>query len=318
MKYRGIFIIACILLITLFLFILAKPRFLEIVQAAPLLSLSQSMALLGTVLFSLSFVLSSRFPFLENLFGGFDKVMKTHQIISALSVIGLLEHPFLLIFSRLPNISLILQYIVPSQELPLTLGIFALNSLIGLILVTLFVDLPYHVWKKTHEFMSVPLIFGILHTISISSDVSRYMPLKIWIYALLGLGSFAFIYRRYLYKFIGPRSTYIISQVNRTGDIVELLMIPKIKPLEIQPGQFVFMSIRSGQMNKEEHPFSVVKTQEYQSEIRIAAKVVGDYTLLLNQLNRGDEVVLWGPYGTFGERFFAPCDVVCIAGGIGI
>ncbi|MBI2465183.1 ferric reductase-like transmembrane domain-containing protein [Candidatus Shapirobacteria bacterium] len=192
MKSTGNWILWVIILITLGMFVSSKADMTE-VMATPWLSASQALALVGTALLSMSFVLSSRARFLESLFGGMDKVMKVHHIVGGISFLLIINHPLFLAIDAIPNFQIATRYFWLSTNLSYSLGVGALYTLVITLLLTLVIKLPYDLWLKTHDFMGLALLLGSLHVYTISSDVSRYAPLRIWMFGLLGVGFF-FIY----------------------------------------------------------------------------------------------------------------------------
>lgn len=170
-----------------------------------LLSLSKAFALIGTVLFCWTFVLSSRVKFLEKIFGGLDKVTKTHHIIGGIAFVLLINHPILLALSVLPNFSMASQYLFISDNIIYNYGVTALYLMILLLFLTLIIKLPYHIWIKTHDFFGVVLFFASLHIFFINSEVSRNIFLRIVIFINLGIGMYFYIYKVFLYKWFNKK-----------------------------------------------------------------------------------------------------------------
>jgi predicted ferric reductase len=319
MKTTGYLIILMAVLVSLNLFILSKPD-PGIILNYPLLSLGQLTALIGTTLIGISFHLSSRFFWLERLFGGLDKLYKAHHLISGIAFILLLNHPLLLAASRLPDARMAFFLLTPGNDTANTLGIIALWGFLILICLTLYVRIPYHLWKKTHEWMGLPLALALLHIILIKSDVSGYPPLRIYMLAitLSGLGSY--VYKRFLYHLLGPSYPYLISSINQTGSIFEIYLTPAdSRVMRFIPGQFVYLTPVNGanRKNSESHPFTISSSPD-SGHIRLTVKISGDGTGKLATLKPGSEALISGPYGAFSDRFFQTRTAVCIAGGIGI
>lgn len=315
-KKLGIPIIILSLIITLNLFIASKQS-VGIIFNHPLLSLGQIFSLIGTILLCFSFVLSSKLSRLENWFGGFDKVYKTHHAAGAIAFVLLLLHPLFLIVDALPNKKLAVLYVLPSNIWSYNFGIIALWTMIFLIVLTIFVKLPYHVWKKTHEYMGLALLLGALHIFLVTSDVSRFAPLRVWMFSFIFVALSAYIYARFLYKHFGPKYNYVVEYFRRDEDLIELFLRPVGKSLPFSPGQFAFLQFENKELNSEEHPFSI-SSDPQSSFLRFSIKIVGDYTLNLRELEKGSKVRVFGPYGSFFEKFSKCSGAVCIAGGIGI
>lgn len=312
----GVIAIFLSLIITLNLFILSKSD-ITVVERNPLLSFSQILSLLGATLLSVAFILSSRIRALERWFGGLDRAYKIHHMVAGTAFVFLVNHPLLLMVNQIPNTKAVLLYLLPGTNLSYDMGIFALWTMILLVVLTLYVKLPYHIWKKTHEFMGLVLFLGMIHVFLIPSDVASFMPLRVWMLSLMSFAMASFIYVRFLYRWFGPRYDYVIERTNRIGDIIELYLKPVKKPMEFVPGQFAFMQVKAGGIPKELHAFSF-SSDEGSDLLRFSIKILGDFTLTLRELQAGKKITLWGSYGGFPAKFFSNKDAVCIAGGIGV
>jgi predicted ferric reductase len=92
-------------------------------------------------------------------------------------------------------------------------------------------------------------------------------------------------------------------------------MIPFKKELKFLPGQFVFVSFIGKNISKEAHPFSISSSNN--GLLKIAIKELGDYTKKIKSLEKGDKVLIEGPYGRFNFKNFSEKQI-WIVGGIGI
>jgi len=316
MKSIGNWILWVITIITIGLFVSSKVDLNEI-MAIPWLSASQALALVGTAMLSMSFVLSSRARFLESLFGGLDKVMKVHHMVGGIAFLLIINHPLFLAVDAIPNFQIATKYFWLSTNMSYSLGVGALYTLIITLLLTLVIKLPYDLWLKTHDFMGLALLLGSLHVYTISSDVSRYMPLRLWMFALLGVGFFSFIYKVYLYSTFGPKYKYIVSTIRRLKDVYEITLLPIDEKVSFLSGQFVFINFEEKGL-EEKHPFTISSSPTAE-ELRISVKALGDYTVKLNRLKNGVVANVWGPYGRFYKGMNSEAkEIVMIAGGIGI
>lgn len=315
---RNLFFVYLVFIgITTVLWLLSKSS-LNFIARFPNIALAQILGLTAASLISLNLLLSARLKFFENLFGGLDKVYKQHQLTGKIVFALILAHPIFLLFGRAGLERLIKIYLLDFGEVAYNYGKFAVLGFFILISLTIFIKLPYHIWRRTHQFMIVPVIFVNLHVITISSDVSTFLPLKVWILGLLQVGVLFYIYKVILYPFIGPKFEYKIKRVNVRGLITEIVLSPQKKPLFFEPGQFVFAVFNSKNVTTEEHPFSI-SSSPHQNEIRLSIKKSGDFTSTLPELKSGDIVKLYGPYGQFGRRALSSKkEVLMIAGGIGV
>lgn len=308
-------LIAIFLLITTNLYLISKVG-TDLSSYSNWQLISQYISLVGTVLLSLSFVLGSRAKFLEKIFGGLDKVIKMHHIIGGISFVLLLHHPLFLILSVLPDYNLALQYLFFSQTISYNFGIFSLYLMVLLLILTMVIKLPYHIWIKTHDFFGLVLFFACLHVFFITSDVSRYLPLRIWMFVNLAMGMFFYIYKIFLYKKFGPQYKYRVERVDKHNNILEIYLSQITEKIDYLPGQFAFVSFDLEGL-AESHPFSFSSSPD-DEVIRFTVKSLGDYSSQLQLLTVGVNCTIWGPYGSFNNKFWESKDIIFIAGGIGI
>lgn len=76
--------------------------------------------------------------------------------------------------------------------------------MIALLVPTLWIKIPYHRWKSTHEWFGALLVLVMVHIVVVNRNVAAYPVLRYWLYGLLTLTLAGFIYIRFLYRFIGP------------------------------------------------------------------------------------------------------------------
>lgn len=303
--------------ITVLLWTMAKDSF-SIILKFPITSLVQLFGLLAITLLSLNFLLASRLKIFEELFGGLDKVYKQHRFTGEIAFIFMLAHPTLLLVTALNSPSLLMLYTFSFVDTALTYGKLALTGFVIIIVLTLFVRLPYHIWRRIHQLMIIPLVFVSLHVLSIKSDVYVYAPLRLWLVGLLTISISAYVYKVILYKFIGPKLDYKIIKINTKGQITELTLSPLATSLQFEPGQFVFTIFENKKIGAEEHPFSI-SSSPIDKTLRLSIKKSGDFTNNLAPLKVGEKVTLYGPYGQFGRRALSTNkDLVFVAGGIGV
>lgn len=289
-------------------------------QPLSLRSMSQVAALIGATLFSVNFILSGRFRSLETIFGGLNRIYIVHHLIGQIALIALLIHPTLLAFFYI-KISLTAAFTIlfpPISEYATWFGLAALTLLIILLVLTLYIKLPYQIWKLTHKFMGVSLLLATLHIFFIPSDVSTNMPLRYYMLSISTLGLLSYSYRVLLYRFLVKRSKYIVSSILVEENVNKITLKPESVGIDnFSPGQFIFISFESLGITTETHPFSLTSSPR-ENEISIAAKSSGDYTETLKLLRVGSRARVEGPFGRFSYLESQRKKQIWIAGGIGI
>lgn len=317
-KLHPYLLITLFLGITINLWIISKISVSDI-WTQPLRSGSQILALLGTVLTSVTLALSTRIKKVEDFFGGLDKVYGAHHLFGTFGFIFLLHHPMLLILQALPMEKLASMYLILGADLSYNLGILSLYTMIFGFVSMVFVKLPYHIWIWTHKILGLGFLLGGVHGLLISSDISSNLPLRIWMILWIVIGITSAIYTIIFYKKFSKRIMYSVVSLERKKDIVIITLKPKGKrPLQFIAGQFVYVEFLDDIIGRENHPFSIASSPN-EENLRIAVKMVGDYTKKLPLLEEGVTALVYGPYGRFyPETNIVESACVWIGGGIGI
>lgn len=311
-------VIILLLLITVNLWIASKPTF-NIISESPLRSASQLLGLLGIVLMSFTIVLTTRIKLIDRVLDGLDKAYFVHRIAGSVAFVFLLNHPLLLAVQALPQTGLAITYLFPSSSMAYNLGIAGLYLMLLAFVCMFFVRLPYNIWRSTHKFLGVSFLLGGIHALVIRSDVSNFLPLRIWIGFFIATGAVSTIYSFFLYRRLGPRFFYKIGEIEPVIDVVNINLQPQgAKTIHYNPGQFIYVEFKNKKVGRELHPFSIVSSPKEQN-LRICAKVAGDYTMrLFHYLQKGDRAAVYGPYGQFAKNSARFGNCLWIAGGIGI
>lgn len=291
---------------------------------SPFQGISQFFALIGTVLLSFELVLTSRLKFLEKIFGPLDRIYQYHKYLSIFSLIGLITHVEFLVIHSITNQITANIYLFPTlSNLPYAAGIIAFYLFSLTIIITLYIKLPYKIWKFTHRVLAMATLLATYHVLTISSDISNSIVLKLWIVGGLFIGVASMLYKVFVYKKIAPKFVYEVSGVQVSNDIIKILMKPIGKRITYRGGNFAYFTFFSKAVSREEHPFSIVSSPNSE-ELVIGVKKLGDYTSKLQNISIGDTVEVRGPYGEFGipvnkvENVQKPHREVWIGAGIGI
>ena len=281
---------------------------------------SQITALIGFSLFALTFVLSARWNWLEDYFGGLDKMYHLHHTMARTALVLLLFHPILLAIRFIPGeTEKVFWYLLPlHRKIEIDLGSWALWGLILLMLITVVIKLPYDKWKITHKFMGVFFIVGVLHIFFLDLSVSANPALAAYLATLSVTGVVAWIYKSLLFDLVIEKPRYRVERVDHLNDhVVEITMKPENRSVHFIPGQYFFFSFRDSDLTRESHPFTVCNEDE-NGQIKIMVKVLGDYTnQLYRNLKPGAVALLEGPYGRFDYRNEKK-EQIWIGGGVGI
>lgn len=326
------------------------PVFLTLLQSVPNgaagiaginKEISQLSGLVGTVLYAISLVLSTRLRFLEPMFGGLSRVYIAHHIVGALAFIGLMVHPLFVALALIPEgmrsaaLSLIPNGLLPLSALfnthnlvheavleqwAITFGIIGFWGMVVMLMVTLFVKLPYQLWLFIHKFLGVAFLISGLHIFFIYSDTSEIKILRYYMLAMVILGLMAYTYKTLLGSFVLRRYRYSVESSEMVADdIIKVTLRPHNQRVTYTPGQFVYMRLLdlNGEPMDGWHPFSISSSSN-DPYLELCIKSLGDFTKRLLNLGPGMEVEIEGAYGRFSFVNYKCRDQVWIAGGIGI
>lgn len=284
-----------------------------------LTSLGEITSLIGMAMYSVVLVMSARIQAFEDFFGGMNRVYIWHHLLGGVALILFLIHPILLAFARATySIKAASALLLPGEDWTVNFGIAALLLMIALLILTFFRSLPYQIWQLTHKFLGVVFIIGAIHAFYVSSDISRFLPLTIYMFILVNIGVIAYFYRTVYGSFFVRRLRYIVDEVTPVREnVVHLTLLPQGKPIKVIPGQFIFIQFISKAISKEVHPFSVSSVFT-DGRISLVIKKEGDYTARLRNLQKGDTAFIEGGFGRFFYKFYKNKNQVWIAGGIGI
>lgn len=315
-KHRANFLFLLVTLITVNLWVLSKSN-ISLSLNEPLTAVAQLSGLLGIVFMSMNLVLSTRFRVVEKFLGGLDSVYYSHQILGSTAFLLILNHPLMMAIRSIPNYRIAGMYLFPGTDIIYDFGIYAVYVMISAFIFIVFIKLPYHIWKITHQFLGLTFLLGSIHALFITSDISSYQPLRWYVIFFIAIGLTSAFYSIFLYKKMGPKFLYEVSKIERKLNVFNIYFKPLTRRvLNYLPGQFLFVEFGNDRIGNELHPFSI-SSAPFDPALRISVKTVGDYTLKLEHAAVGDKAFLYGPYGAFG-KIQENKVVMWIAGGIGV
>lgn len=260
--------------------------------------------------FAFNFLMSTRARWVENIFGGLDKMYLIHRRSGVIAVFLLLAH-----FIVVPR-----DLIAFNAGKPLGFYAFIL-IIIGVILSAAPVfkkKIPYNKWINFHKLMGVFYVMGVIHGILVDSLIKELPITRIYVFGMAFIGIIAWIYRAFLFNIFNKKLDYSISSITKLGnDTVEVTMSANSNSLNYKAGQFAFFTFPSVN-KKEQHPFTL-SSHPHDENLKITVKGLGDYTNdLSSKISVGDTVKVEGPYGKFSSAYSKEKNQVWIAGGIGI
>ncbi|MFV0371619.1 MAG: ferric reductase-like transmembrane domain-containing protein [Azonexus sp.] len=283
---------------------------------------------LALALMSLAMLLAARLARLEPLFGGLDRMYRTHKWAGIWAGIFAGVHwlakevlgPYLkTTIGREGKVSREkFEGILGSlQHLAKDLGEWALYFLIIMLLIALWRRFPYRPWRHLHRVM--PLIYLALLFHGVLLAPSAYWRSTIGVLLLLcgAAGTYG--------AWLALRGQ--IGQHRQIAGKVTALATPASGVLQLRcalgtgwprhkPGQFVFVTSDAAEGA---HPFTIASADRGNGEISFFIKALGDYTRgLAQRLRPGQTLRVEGPYGGFDwARRNRAAQQIWVAGGIG-
>lgn len=259
--------------------------------------------------FAANFLMATRAKWVENIFGGLDKMYMIHRRSGVIAIVLLFAHFF----------------IVPRDLVAFTpgkpLGFFAfVFILIGVIISAappLKKKIPYNKWINIHKLMGVFYVMAVIHGGMVNSLIKELPMTRIYVFGMALIGISAWFYRAFLYGVFNKKLDYSIFAVNNLGNGVTEISLKAIgDKIKYKAGQFAFFNFPSLD-KREQHPFTI-SSHPLDDALRVTVKGLGDYTNEISKLKVGDSAKVEGPFGLFSSRYAKEKEQIWIAGGIGI
>ena len=268
-------------------------------------------------LMTLALVLATRLKWIEQWFGGLDRMYFWHKRVALWSMVLLVVHVVV------TGHGVRAQQTAHYAQLGKSLGVISALGFLGLVAVSLarvsrIVRLHYERWLFLHRLIGLLVLLALVHGWLLDRILSGSTALKVVYIAIGTIGMAAYAYDELVRRQREPRAGYTIHRVERpTPDVVDVTLSPTgPNPLPVTGGQFVYLRV-GGERAWREHPFSVAGT-ETDGSVRLTIRALGrDTRKFYAELREGLPATLGGPYGMFDHTLGGP-DQIWIAGGIGI
>jgi predicted ferric reductase len=316
---RGWIAFALLLLTPIAVWATARPldsRFSS--TAATLGSLANITGLTAVAAFAGNLIIAGRLKPVARLFGGLEAVYAAHRRV-AVPVLALVVTHATLAAGRAAQDSAsdALRLFLPASGWAVFVGTIALACMASALGLTFFARLSHERFVAVQRALGVTFAIAAAHALGVPGTRSS-TGLLVALAVLTALAIAAFAYRALLATLLVRRHRYVVAAVNRLDDsIVEIRLEPVGKGITFMPGQFIFVSFRSGAVGREPHPYSIASAPG-NGTLDIVVKALGDHTAALKVLPPGTRADIEGPYGTFSYLNVPNVRQIWIAGGIGV
>lgn len=259
-------------------------------------------------------ILGGRWPLLERVFGGLDRVYEAHKWLAVVAL-------------SLASVHLLFKAEVRSWDTAVILALTSdwprfvrQASFVGLMLIVVLAlnrNIPYSVWRWWHRLSGPLFLIVVLHWLSIKSPLPLLSPAGIWLAALTGLGFTAAAYKLLLYHFLARHADYRVTGVTKGPSAAQIEFEPVGRGIAFRPGHFGFLRMKVDGL-REPHPFTIAAAPTAGGRITFVIRALGDFTAgLVSSIEPGMYADVYAPYGRF-ERSAIAGREIWIAGGVGI
>lgn len=278
---------------------------------------------LAAYLMTCALVLATRLQWLEQWYGGLDRMYLKHKRYAVWGMLLLTPHlilHFFFSFDGSPYNAAEVHQSARFVGLGHLLGAISAIGLLLLVGISLgqvgrILRLPYEHWLFLHRLTGLLLLSALFHGWFLDLIIGGSRPLSTIYVTMATIGMTAYAYAELVRRYREPRAEYIVHRVERpTPDILDLTLKPSGEtPLPTTGGQFVYLRVGGWH----EHPFSVAGTQT-DGSVRLTIRASGRETRkLYADIREGQPATLNGPYGMF-DHTLGGSRQIWIAGGIGI
>ncbi|WP_210459305.1 ferredoxin reductase family protein [Vibrio crassostreae] len=269
----------------------------------------QYSGILSLMLMSITMILATRLPMVENWLKGMDKAYRVHkwlgiggvamgvthwlwyQIPKSLVMSGVLDKP---VRHNGSGPQAVLTgwelWVNELRDIAQSIGEWGFYLLLVLLVVSLWAAVKYKPFKLSHRLMSVAYLFIAFHSVILLKRAYWGEPIYYLTVAFALVGSIAAIYS--LLGLVGRRNrhsaTIASTRYFPQAEVMELVLKPEASWQGHKAGQFAYL--RFG--NEDPHPFTIVSGSE-DPELRFLIKELGDFTNgLYERVQAGDAVTV--------------------------
>lgn len=308
----------------LYLLAAIVPLFFMLVGDPPpgrgwLVDISIALGFIGLAMLGLQFANTARVNAVDASYGQ-DVVLQFHREISFVAMAFVLAHPILLFVDDPDRLGLLNVVEAPWRA---RFGVASVVLLLVIAATSLWrqqLRLRYEVWRVLHGVLAFAIVVtALLHVELVGYYVSGPWRRGLWIVwsvVLVGL----LIKVRIVNPWQMRRRPWTVAGVEALpGAAWHLQLRPEGHDgIDIQPGQFAWITLGRSPFQIREHPFSFSSSADGDGELRFTIKEAGDFTSRLGELEPGTRAYVDGPYGAFSYERAQAEGFVFLAGGIGI
>jgi len=277
-------------------------------------ALSLASGVVALVFMAMAALLGSRWNWLEDLFGGLDRVYEVHKWLGVWALV-------------LASVHLVFKAGAPEWEVASILPLppywtrlvrqLSYVALVVIVLLALNRKIPYGQWRWWHKLSGPLFVSVVLHWLSFKSPITLGSPAGLWLAACSALGLAGAAYKLVLYPFLARHAEYRLTRVDQGVASVRLELEPVGRGVPFEAGQFAFLRFLHAGL-REPHPFTLASGGGPGQPVQFVIRALGDYTTqLVAEARPGLRAEVYAPFGRF-RRPPAGDFEVWIGGGVGL
>lgn len=288
-----------------------------------MLGVSRLAGIVATQLALIQLMLIGRIKWVEEQFG-LDKLSRVHKWNGYAVLSLVILHVFLVTkaYAGFGGTS----YFAQSAELitkydDVFKAFLAYLLLITTVLLSISIvrrKLKYEYWYYVHILNYLTFVLFVGHQLELGISAES-LGFKIYWLATYSITALHILWFRFANPLLNLwKHDFTISKVENLGIATSIYIEGRsLESFKRESGQFfIFRFLQEG-FWYEAHPFSLSWSAS-NSQLRITAKALGDFTGKLKDLKAGTKVLIDGPHGVFTAKQIKRNKVLMIAGGIGI
>jgi predicted ferric reductase len=279
----------------------------------------------AAVLLSVTAILAVRLRPLEWLFGDMTKVYIAHGIVGLTMFSLVTIHPLLYVVGALPATDAAAGIIVPFKLV--VLDWISWITIALALLPTLFIRLPFDLWRYTHIFLAAALVDTAV-SLTITSktfDTFKVPALRYYLFFLFGVAIVAILYMIVVRRIAEPKHEYELESSDHypAASAVELRLRPTGRPLRYHAGQFTYVDLLDDRVQVKRgfgaHPYSI-SSAPGDGHLSVIVTADGATTKRIQGIveRDGARALVHGAYGRLGYGHAGPGKRLWLSGGIGI
>jgi predicted ferric reductase len=289
------------------------------------LVIGEVLGITAAVLLSCTAILAVRLRPLEWLFGDMTKVYVAHGIVGLTMFALVTLHPLLYVIGALPETNAAAGIIVPFKLV--VLDWISWITIALALLPTLFIRLPFDLWRYTHFFLGAALVvtWVSLTITSKTFDTFSVPALRIFLMTMFILGILSVLYMVFLRRIAEPKHEYEVVGAGHHPEsgAIELQLEAVAKPLRHQAGQFTYVDLMDDRVQAKRgfgaHPYSISSAPNG-SRMSVIVQSQGATTARIQEIVDSDHgrALVHGAYGRLSFGHGGPSKRLWLAGGIGV